>query len=281
MRELAGGERQVMVRKTLSKELCLISCGCEKGTEKQCFGPSVREYYMIHFVTAGAGHYCLGGRHYRVDAGQCFLTVPGISTLYYAEPEDPWSYMWVCASGSFLPKLLEQCRMSTGCPVAALPEIEKITGIIEDMMKHDTLSPVDECRLQGDIYHLFAELSRQQRAVYDREKSDNRYVAKAVEYIGEHISEGISVNDMAAHLNVSRSYLYGLFRRELGVSPQQFLTNARHANARKLLVETDVSVADVACLCGYKNAFAFSRAFKQANGMSPRDFKSSYSVMER
>lgn len=282
MREKAGGERQVMVRRTPSKELCLISCGCEAGTKNQSFGPSVRDYYMIHFVTEGEGHYYLDSRHYRVGAGQCFLTVPGVSTLYHAEPENPWAYMWICISGSAVPKLIEQCRMSAEAPVTGLSKINRITGIIEEMMRYDALSPVDECRLQSALYRLFAELLEQQRAAYSSaEQSGNRYVAKAVEYIGEHISGELSVNDVAGHLNVSRSHLYELFRREIGVSPQQFLANARLANARKLLAETDISIADAAGLCGYKNVFAFSRAFKQANGMPPRDFRQRYSMMER
>lgn len=70
--------------------------------------------------------------------------------------------------------------------------------------------------------------------------------------------------------------MYELFCREPGVSPQQFLADARLANARKLLSETDVSIADAAYFSGYKNAFAFSRTFKKANGMSPRDFKNAY-----
>ena len=277
MEKSAGRERVVMVRRTSSKELCLISCGYEIGTKNQSFGPSVRDCYMIHFVTEGEGHYYLNHKHYRIRKGQCFLTVPGVSTLYHAEPENPWVYMWVCVSGSLAPRLLEQCRMNAGMPVLELPDMKKITNIIEEMMRHDELSPVDECTIQGSLYLLFAALLEQQRAAYSQtEQSDNRYVTKAVDFIGEHISGELLVEDVAEYLNVSRGHLYELFRRELGVSPQQFLTNARLANARKLLTENDLSIAETAALSGYKNAFAFSRAFKQANGMSPRDFKKTY-----
>ncbi|MBC5743071.1 AraC family transcriptional regulator [Lachnospiraceae bacterium MD308] len=222
MEKSAGRERVVMVRRTSSKELCLISCGYEIGTKNQSFGPSVRDYYMIHFVTEGEGHYYLNHKHYRIRKGQCFLTVPGVSTLYHAEPENPWVYMWVCVSGSLAPRLLEQCRMNAGMPVLELPDMKKITNIIEEMMRHDELSPVDECTIQGSLYLLFAALLEQQRAAYSQmEQSDNRYVTKAVDFIGEHISGELLVEDVAEYLNVSRGHLYELFRRELGVSPQQ------------------------------------------------------------
>ncbi len=86
MEKSAGGERAVMVRRTSSKELCLISCGYEIGTKNQSFGPAVRDYYMIHFVTEGEGHYYLNDKQYRFSKGPCFLTAPAVSTLYHAHP---------------------------------------------------------------------------------------------------------------------------------------------------------------------------------------------------
>ena len=81
------------------------------------------------------------------------------------------------------------------------------------------------------------------------------------------------MTDVADYLHISRSHLYGLFKKHLGTTPQAFLTSAKIINARELLTITDIPVSSVAISCGYQNPFAFSRAFKKETGMTPREYR--------
>ena len=88
--------KQVMNRQTSSKELHLISCGWEKCTPEQSYGPGVRRYYTIHFVLSGQGYFYMNNRKYTLKAGQCFFIPPVTSSLYKAArngtlrcPHDP------------------------------------------------------------------------------------------------------------------------------------------------------------------------------------------------
>mgnify|MGYP000287919041 CR=1 FL=1 len=63
--------------------------------------------------------------------------------------------------------------------------------------------------------------------------------------------------NIARYLNISRSHLYALFKQELNTSPQQFLTNAKIANARELLSKTKIPIYSVALSCGYKMLLLF------------------------
>ena len=83
-------------------------------------------------------------------------------------------------------------------------------------------------------------------------------------------------------ISISAEVIYNaLFKQELNTSPQQFLTNAKIANARELLSKTKIPIYSVALSCGYKNAFAFSRAFKQVTNISPRRISSTLSPTKR
>lgn len=77
----------------------------------------------------------------------------------------------------------------------------------------------------------------------------------------------LTVHQIAAALPVSDSYLYKLFRRYSGQSPQQFLRHLRMKHAQALLPEH--SVTEVAYAVGYGDVYAFSRAYKQCFGISP------------
>lgn len=268
------GNRTVMERKTSSGELYLVSCGHEECSASQSYGPVVRNYYMLHFVLEGEGHYFVNKEHYLVKKNQCFLTEPGVTTLYKAEGKNPWTYIWVCFNGTLAAQLLRQCRMDSENPVMEVTCVKEIKGIILDIMKCHALTPANECYIHSGLYMLFGKLEEDFSSTYNNtELNDNFYITKAIEYIEKNTFNDLCVNDVAKYLNISRSYLYSLFRQQLHTSPQQFLTNAKIGNARELLVSTDIPVSGVALSSGYKNAFAFSRAFKQVTGMSPSQYR--------
>ena len=102
------------------------------------------------------------------------------------------------------------------------------------------------------------------------------YITQAVDYIKKSPLQNITVTDVADYLHISRSHLYGLFKKHLGTTPQAFLTSAKIINARELLTVTDIPVSSVAFSCGYQNPFAFSRAFKKETGMTPREYREKY-----
>ena len=267
----------IMEYKTSSKDLYLVSCGWEKCGATHSYGPAVRNYYMLHFILKGQGHYYLNNKHYKLNENQCFLTEPGTVTLYRAEPTNPWTYTWICFNGDYVPHLLKQSNLNTDNPIINLSCNQTIYEIIKEMLSYHQLTPANECYLQSKLYLIFAKLHEALQSVYNKvELNNNFYVTKAIEYIEKNTFTNLSVNDIARYLNISRSHLYALFKQELNTSPQQFLTNAKIANARELLSKTKIPIYSVALSCGYKNAFAFSRAFKQVTNISPREYRQHY-----
>lgn len=267
----------IMEYKTSSKDLYLVSCGWEKCGATHSYGPAVRNYYMLHFILKGQGHYYLNNKHYKLNENQCFLTEPVTVTLYKAEPTNPWTYTWICFNGDYVPHLLKQSNLNTDNPIINLSCNQTIYEIIKEMLSYHQLTPANECYLQSKLYLIFAKLHEALQSVYNKvELNNNFYVTKAIEYIEKNTFTNLSVNDIARYLNISRSHLYALFKQELNTSPQQFLTNAKIANARELLSKTKIPIYSVALSCGYKNAFAFSRAFKQVTNISPREYRQHY-----
>lgn len=267
----------IMEYKTSSKDLYLVSCGWEKCGATHSYGPAVRNYYMLHFILKGQGHYYLNNKHYKLNENQCFLTEPGTVTLYKAEPTNPWTYTWICFNGDYVPHLLKQSNLNTDNPIINLSCNQTIYEIIKEMLSYHQLTPANECYLQSKLYLIFAKLHEALQSVYNKvELNNNFYVTKAIEYIEKNTFTNLSVNDIARYLNISKSHLYALFKQELNTSPQQFLTNAKIANARELLSKTKIPIYSVALSCGYKNAFAFSRAFKQVTNISPREYRQHY-----
>lgn len=79
---------------------------------------------------------------------------------------------------------------------------------------------------------------------------------------------------MSASLKLDRKYLSALFKRTVGLPPQQYLLNFRIAKACELLAESSCTVGEIARSVGYQDPLLFSRMFKRVKGCSPKDYRS-------
>ncbi|WP_423236561.1 helix-turn-helix transcriptional regulator [Clostridium magnum] len=86
-------------------------------------------------------------------------------------------------------------------------------------------------------------------------------------------SWSIKVTDIANYIGVNRSYLYTLFMKSTGISPQQYLNTFRISRAKELLTLTDLSIEAISLSCGYRDPLGFAKAFRQSIGVSPSNFR--------
>ena len=213
--------KQVLNRQTSSKELHLISCGWEKCTPEQSYGPGVRRYYTIHFVLSGQGYFYMNNRKYTIKAGQCFFIPPVTSSLYKAEPSDPWTYIWICFNGENAPMLCEHCHLTEETPIQQLDSVLPYQETILEMMTHPQPTPSSEAYIQSGLYRIIAMLEEEFHASYTTmESNENFYITQAVDYIKKSPLQDITVTDIADYLHISRSHLYGLFKKHLGTTPR-------------------------------------------------------------
>ncbi len=89
-------------------------------------------------------------------------------------------------------------------------------------------------------------------------------------------SERYTLDTLAKQYNVSVSALSHRFRAATGVSVMEYLQSCRIAQAKRMLVETDLSIGDIVEKCGFSDSSNFSRTFRQTVGISPTQFKKKY-----
>ena len=94
-------------------------------------------------------------------------------------------------------------------------------------------------------------------------------LAAVFEFIEEHYGEPISLSDVATSVGLTPGHLTTVVRRKTGRAVQQWITERRMAQARKLLRETDLTIESIATRSGYRQTSFFIRQFKQAHAVSP------------
>lgn len=97
----------------------------------------------------------------------------------------------------------------------------------------------------------------------------DRRLLRAKQYLDKHYAKSTSLAELAALANISPRQLSELFRRQLGMTPQQYLIEKRMQNAWQLLEHKALSVQDVADQVGYATVAAFSDRFRKHFGKAP------------
>lgn len=100
-------------------------------------------------------------------------------------------------------------------------------------------------------------------------------IRQAKEYIEQHYAEpDLSLNDVAAHANLSASHFSSVFSQETSQTFKEYLTELRITKAKELLRMTKLRSADIAYQVGYNDPHYFSSVFKKNTGLSPIEFRS-------
>lgn len=97
-----------------------------------------------------------------------------------------------------------------------------------------------------------------------------------VRYMQEHLKDEITLNVLANEFHLSAQYISQLFKNEIGVNFLAYLTNIRMEQAKKLLLSTDDTVAEIAEKSGYADYRVFTKAFKKSEGVTPSQYRRNF-----
>jgi transcriptional regulator GlxA family with amidase domain len=99
----------------------------------------------------------------------------------------------------------------------------------------------------------------------------NSVVQKAVSLMEAAIEEPVPLSELTQRTGVSQRQLERLCKRYLGATPAQYYVQLRLERARRMLRQTDMSVAEVAIACGFVSLSHFAKVYRRHYGLSPRE----------
>lgn len=260
-------------------DITIYQYGYEQCIPYHAFGPGMRSHYLIHCILSGKGtyHTSFGSNdfEYHLHEGQAFLIEPNKLVHYYADKDNPWEYIWIEFDGMKAKEYINQAGLSQSSPVyrpSSLKKGEECFNCLNHLIDYPDLLP---CEVVGYTNLFFGALIRSSTSAKKIVKNNIQdfYVQSTVDFIENHYMEEISVEDMAANLNLNRSYFSKLFKKITTKSPQDFLIQYRMNKACELLRSTHMPVTQISHLIGYNNPFHFTRAFKRIYNFPPQEWR--------
>lgn len=245
-----------------------VRCGRHKREAGGFWGPSIPDYYSLHYVLSGKGTVICGNKSEKLEKYHMFLIRPEEVIKHQADYEEPWMYSWISFEGKAAQTLLELCGFNENRHSVYCPEVY---GIFDDIRRLSLYEEVPATYLCAKIYTIFDMLLK----VNSPKTSDNpalQYCVKAEDYIKINYSSHITIEGISKNLGIDRRYFSRIFTKYIGVSPQKYLVNYRLEKAKNLLATGAYTVSEVASSVGYDDIFAFSKIFKKKYGMSPSKY---------
>jgi AraC-like DNA-binding protein/ligand-binding sensor protein len=156
---------------------------------------------------------------------------------------------------------------------AAAPDHSKDENILETNNQY--LLRIQEAKNQdelADILHLIVERMSTQIFSFQGVRHASA-LRKAERFIWENYTRKISLHEIAGASGLSAPYFSSIFKEEMGENLSSYLNRLRTGKAAALLIESDLSLTDIAGICGFEDQSWFSKIFKNYTGLSPGKFR--------
>lgn len=126
---------------------------------------------------------------------------------------------------------------------------------------------------------ILSEISAQYfiHSKYTISDNGNQLFNDIMDYINWHICENLKVSDIAEYFGYNEKYLSTLFSKNIGTSLKQYILQAKMDHAKAELSDTNHSISQIGYNIGYNDPHNFTNAFKKVTGLTPSDFRESYS----
>ncbi|HFI0725137.1 TPA: AraC family ligand binding domain-containing protein [Streptococcus suis] len=250
--------------------------GAEQCDSGYSFGPTIRDNYVLHFITNGKGKITIDGETTNLQAGDLFVLPKNQSIFYQADENEPWTYTWVGFSGSRAETILSQTRLLEKYYLHSHLESEILKKMIDiNQTEVQSLPMITELILIGHLNQLLAALIQEfpNESLKESSTLAKNYVHHAIKLIHSQYNSPIKVNEIADHLALSRSYLYKIFKQETGYAIKDYILQIKMKRSCQLLEDPTRNITEIAYSVGYQDPLTFSSAFKNYFHMSPTDFR--------
>ena len=231
-----------------------------------------QKYYALVYCIEGKSTYIdvTTGKEYDIYPGCVVQRMPNVPHYTTLAPNSKWREFYLQISGEIFEYLNNLGLLCTE-PVFYLGTSESIQNIFieyantyEQLPFHKTYEIVPE--------FIKAILSVHSKKLYG---SKQLWADEISKIINENINVGISMEEIAKKCNMKYELLRKQFKSVFGYSIEKYRINLRIAEAKKLLVNKDLSIKEIAFKLGYCDSYAFSKQFKQVEGITQNTYRKS------
>lgn len=265
----------ILNEQSLMLGLVVKQAGYIEAGPKYILNSRTLNHYSMIYVSKGAGIFKCLGKDYELKPHTVYFLFPGVMHSYTTDIKNLFFHWWIDFYGYNAKILMDSLGVTAENPVIHPVEIlEEFREILFQTAETPTsTSLAASCKL----YRLLGNLLVQTEGCSDSlgqtklEPSNPFYKAKS--FLEANYRESISIDEAARTAEISSARMIRLFKTKLGCSPSQYLAMLRLDSSKKMLLETNRSIIEIANASGFNDSHYFSRFFRKHTGFSPEKWR--------
>jgi len=220
--------------------------------------------YELIYVMKGSADVSLNAKNIVLSEGELILVPP---YAIHSLRADGISKVWVAVfSEDFIYSFSEKYKSVSFSKFRCETKTE---NMLKDFLFHD--GEHEQYLFKGCLYIVCNECIK--NAESGKEKSDDKFIYRVVEYISEHIEDEITMHEISNFLNYEYHYFSSVFNQCFGMNFKSFVNMFRFEKACRYLSDKTESITDVCNKCGFGSIRNFNRVFKQLSGYTPGEYR--------
>ena len=248
-----------------------------------------QEFYEINIIVKGIGMHYINGNRILSRVGDVFIIPPHVPHGYYGG--EGFDVYHILLSNEFMSKYSDDLQQIPGffTLFSAEPlmrsnigstlhlslnkqQLNKANTFLHPLLTFTNYQNPYECSNSSFTTMLFISYLCE---IYTNNLSSHKsltkdgYFMSTLSYIHEHYNEKITLDDLVKLSQMSRSSYINKFKEICKMPPLTYLTATRISVAEKLLVETNISISEIAFRTGFYDASHLTKAFTTSHGLSP------------
>lgn len=261
-----------------------------KDTARREYNYHYHDFHKILILLSGDVTYCIEGRTYDLHPNDIVLVNSGEVHKPIIRSDAPYERIIIYVSPDYLSEYRDVKNDLSLCLRQAMAEQSHVLRLHSSMNGKlgSTIRELDRSLYDEDyaneLYHriLFLEFMIQlnRAALHNHvefigDSASNDKILTVLDYLNEHLTEDISIDELSSRFFLSRYYLMHTFKEQTGYTIGSYLSTKRLFLARDLIAK-GTPITDVCYACGFHNYSTFSRAYKKSFGESPREYRQNF-----
>ena len=225
--------------------------------------------WCIEYVEEGCGTVHINGETFYPRGGDSYFLHAKKDHYYYSDHETPWKKHFINISGKLVESLAEGYGVSDTAHFPGLDLSAELLRII-DIAKRGEMDSTPE------IIEILNRMLLKMHNSIKKDDEPSRLAENMKDFLNTKITSKFHIDLLCKHISMSESQTIRLFKKNFGTTPYTYVLNKKISFAKKLLIDTNISVKEISTKLCFADEYYFSNIFKQKTGCSPSQYRRSH-----
>ncbi len=255
--------------------LAVLECGHYKIINSSSIEKKANDFSVIEYIEGGEATVKIGKLTYNVTKGDLYCIERGTGFSITPLNNTDVKIGYVLFNGTLFKNLIFSYNVKNTVMFKNYNDSSFLKNLFD--LNNEGNSKTDifyqSCRIFSEIaFNIFSKCN---------ELSDVLSAEKILLLINNNVyKKGFKLEDIADMLNISKAYLISIFKEAYGITPYKYFINLKINAATELLMDKSKSISEISEYLNFADQHYFSDVFKKSIGMTPSDYRRTYSVSE-